>query len=481
MRRHAAHCRPPRLVSLGHRDAARPQSGIVAAVESRGEIFARWQDAHEDDDKQKLRAEDERARRRLQTAIQELGATPETEAFAAHRLLDPDAGPALTDARLLFPRWMGFDIVIGNPPYERFSASDQDKTRIADRLTRLQYKTLNCRDLYTLITEAALTLSKTDKGVLTLIVPLSLCFGQKQARLRELLENNCSEIRIRCQDNRPDTTFKASPVAHPENRQRTSIMSAVCSPDPDNPDILVTGTNKWPKSQRHSFFQHRHYVRKPIPKPALSKQLDRQWERIPTEAIRELILAMRSTDTKILHLRHDARGPERISFPKTAYEYITTTPAGRLERGESIIGVGDKDDLAMAIAAANSHPAYAWWKTYGDGFHIKPYEIETIAIPDIWINHPATRQHILSLATELVAAITPDNIRTLTSGTRSTRHQSIDFHQCAPDTIAEIDELYITGLNLTLQPLLDQLRTLRTNTTWQIGAAPGRVPAPRLP
>ena len=447
------------------------QGGIVAAVRARGEIFARWQDAHDEDAKQKLRAEDERARQRLQDAIKDLGATPETEAFAAHRLLDVDAGPALTDARLLFhkPDRDGFDVVIGNPPYERLGASNsKDRIQITDRLARLQYKTLNCADLYTLITEAGLALTKRDQGVLTLIVPLSLCFGQKQAKLRELLETTCGEIRVRSQDNRPDTTFKESPVAHPENRQRTTILSAVSSINTGKPDILVTGANKWPKSQRHSYLKRRQYIPKPEPKPKLIPQLDCQWERISTETIQKLILAMRSADIKILHLRQNARDFEEIGFPKTAYEYITTTPAGLLQRGESTAVVGDKDDLLMAVAAANSHPAYAWWKAYGDAFHVKPHEIETIAIPDTWINHPTTRQCILSLAAQLIATITPDNTKIQTSGTKSTRHQNIDFHQCAPETIAEIDELYLTGLNLTPQPLLNQLRTLRTNTTWQI-------------
>lgn len=121
----------------------------------------------------------------------------------------------------------------------------------------------------------------------------------------------------------------------------------------------------------------------------------------------------------------------------------------------------------LAVAAANSHPAYAWWKTYGDAFHINPYEIETIAIPDPWLNHTATRQRILSLAGQIIAAIIPDNIDIKTSGTKGTKHQNIDFHQREPDVIAEIDNLYITGLYLEPEPLLAQLRTLRTNTTWR--------------
>ena len=443
------------------------QSGIIDAVRARGKIFAEWQDAHDEPRKAALRADDDTARRRLQDAIRELGATPETEAFAGHRLLDPGAGPALTDARLLFynPDRAGFDIVIGNPPYESLKLKQTPGMR--ERLDRLGYKTTKCYDLYALIAEAGLTLANPDHGVLTLIVPLSVCFGQNKARLRELLEASSSEIRVRSQDNRPDTTFKKSPVAHPENRQRTSILSAVTSTAGTEPEILVTGASKWPKAQRHSYLAHRKYTPKPRFKKPLDKRLDHQWERMPTPEISELIATMRSAKVKIRNLQHLAQGTERIGFPKTAYEYVTTTPAGELKRDESTIQVGDKDNLAVAIAAVNSHLAYTWWKTYGDTFHINPYEIETVAIPDPWLHHTATQQRVIALSTQLIKAISEEDIPKRKSGIHGTEHQTIDFHKRARDVIAEIDNLYIAGFGLKPEPLLTQLRTLRTNTTWR--------------
>ena len=458
------------------------QSGVIEAVRARLHIFSRWQHAHKEAHKQQLRDSDENARKGVQAAIQEAAwATPETEAFANHRLLDPDAGPALTDARLLFhkPDWAGFDLVIGNPPYLSFSnyskeAGKDAKKRLVRRATRLKYQTLKCQDQYTLMTEATLTLTAPDNGVLTLIVPLSLCFGQKQARLRELLETDCSEIRVRCQDNRPDTTFKKNPVTNPENRQRTTILSAVCAPSPSKPRILVTGTSKWRKGERHVFLEHRQYTRRPDQKPALDERLDRQWERIPTPETREMILAMRAAQTRIHDLQRKTKGTERIGFPLTAYEFITITPAGRLTRGELIIEVGSQDSLKLAMAAANSHPAYAWWKTYGDAYHVNGYTIKNIAVPDSWIKHQDIRQRILDLGSQLISAVKLSNIKSLKSGTKGTQLQSLNFHDCEPDTIAEIDELYVDGLKLkgrklNPQPLLDQLHTLRTNSNWQIG------------
>ena len=39
--------------------------------------------------------------------------------------------------------------------------------------------------------------------------------------------------------------------------------------------------------------------------------------------------------------------------------------------------IADQDNLELAMAASNDHAAYAWWKTYGDAFHINPYEFVT--------------------------------------------------------------------------------------------------------
>ena len=130
--------------------------------------------------------------------------------------------------------------------------------------------------------------------------------------------------------------------------------------------------------------------------------------------------------------------------------------------------VGDDDSLAIAIAAANGHAAYAWWKAYGDAFHLNPYEIENIAIPSAWIADGATRRRVISLGRRLIGAITPRNIAVITTGIKKTRHESLNFHACEPDAIAEIDELYLSALGLPREPLLTQLRELRIGSTWRV-------------
>ena len=205
-------------------------SEINAALTQLANIQEQWQSAHDETSKTALRQQHKNARRALSNAIPGRMVNPETAAFAEHALLDPDAPPAQTDPRLLFyhPDRKGFDIVIGNPPYESVNkdlqalpnASKSEKKDLGSRrqarrrhlAANKRYRTTAGGDLYNLVAEAALTLTQPDGGVVTLVVPLSLCFGQDQHPLRQFFAERCSRISLRCQDNRPDKTFHQSPV-----------------------------------------------------------------------------------------------------------------------------------------------------------------------------------------------------------------------------------------------------------------------------
>ena len=129
----------------------------------------------------------------------------------------------------------------------------------------------------------------------------------------------------------------------------------------------------------------------------------------------------------------------------------------------------DRASLELALAAANSHAGYAWWKTYGDAFHINPHEIETVAIPSTWVESKDTNRKARALGRELIAAIIPNNITRIRTGTRGAVQDSLNFHECAGETIAEIDKLYLEALGLNSKSLLQQLHTLRGSSTWRLG------------
>ena len=447
-------------------------STIVSALKERADLLQRWQNAHEESEKWALRKEDERLQDRLKRAVQEIMATNEVAAFADFSLLDPDAPPVLTDPRLIFYRsdWQGFDVVIGNPPYERIAANQnkEERNKIKDILRERGYTTVTCDDLYTLIAEAGLMLARPVGGVLSLIVPLSICFGLDKKSLRQLIERNSSKIRLRSHDNRPEPIFSDSPVTHPESRQRTTIVNAVMSQSGGEPEILVTGANKWPSGERHLFLANRSYSPQAGHMRDLDTRLDTQWERIPTREIAALITALRRCHNHLESMRVNSMANEAVTCPESAYEFLTVVPPGRLNRNEFTIQVGDQDDQAVAVAAANSHVAYAWWRTYGDAFHVTKGVMSNLPIPSAWIEDAAARSSAVALGRALIREIKDSNITWRKSGTKGKRHESLNFHECVPHIINKIDTLYLTSLDLSIEPLLTQIRTLRSNRNWQI-------------
>ena len=467
----------------GHlQDADDSVRGALMDVAS---IRKRWLDAHDENAKSELRLLDKEARARLKKAIGRGMSGAETSDFADHALLEPDAPAAQTDPRLLFydPERQGFDIVIGNPPYEtlskgipmppnasreeRLEVNRQRRKRKRELLQDKRYQTTSGNDLYNLMAEASLALVKREGGVVTLVVPLSLCFGQDQADTRKLFETRCSRISLRNHDNRPDKVFHNSPVENAESRVRATIITAKTGTEA--PIIEIGGADRWLRSERREFLTYRRRAIERNVETKVDPRIDSQWERIPSPEIQRLISAMKAEKTKIRNLMHDEESEHELGFPPTAMYFITIAPAGKLNRRERIIQIADRAKLELALAASNGHAAYAWWKTYGDAFDINPHEIETVAIPSAWIEREETNRKVRALGRKLIEAIHPDNITRRKTGTGGAVQDSLNFHECAAETIAEIDRFYLEALGLNPEPLLEQLHTLRSNSTWRLG------------
>ena len=439
---------------------------VNEALMRRARIISRWLTAHDEGEKEQIRSEDAEARSALKSAAGKSPLYREISHFADAELLNPNATPVRIDPRLLFydEDRRGFDVVIGNPPYEAFGKADRGWT--GEQLAQRGYTTIDGNDLYNLISEAALSLAKPTGGVATLIVPLSVSFGQDQADTRRLFEANASHIWLRHQDVRPDKTFHDSPVAHPANTQRTTIITAVTGRTAHT--IQTTGTNKWRSSEREQYLLARGQARSV--KNNRHANLRTQWPRVPSNEIAYLIEAMnRQTATVATLLTTVATAADRIALPMSARYFITAVPAGTLQRGEHALPIKDEQSLQLAMAALNGHIAYAWWRIYGDAFHVNVYQMTTVAIPDRWLEEETTNRKVRRLGQLLIDAITPENITEITTGTNSTKQDSLNFHEHVPEAIAKIDALYLDALSLPQNELLDQMRTMRGDSSWKLG------------
>ncbi len=450
--------------STGQLDTADPKlrEALLAVAENR----ARWLDAHSEEEKQDVLATDRDLRERLQELLKEIRAlaTEELLNFASAPILPPPSRPnaessARADARLLFyeERWRGFDIVIGNPPYESLNKSmtPERKHRLAERK---RYLTTNCGDLYTLFCEAALALAKPEGGVVTLIVPLSIAFGQAQRTLRRAFENRCASISLRHYDNIPDTAFNAMPVLKTwKNRQRTTMLTAATGAG-SPVAVATTGLLRWPVADREAAIRQRAAQSLPQRKPD-DARLSSQWQRIPSPDVLRLVEAMLTQQRNVASWLAPS-GPE-LAFPETAGYFIALVPPGSAApRREASLCIADHDARALVAAAANGHIGYGWWRIYGDGFDVNSHELTTLPIPDGWAADPAPA---VALGRRLIAAI-PDCItEKLNAGTV---WRNVDFHTYAPELVAEADRLYIEALGLPLEPLLTHLKIMRSNRSW---------------
>ena len=449
----------------GQLDTADPElvNALVAVGENRGV----WLDAHSEEEKQIVLGKDSLLRDNLSRLLHEKGAlaSPELVTFAENTpLFARHVEPARTDARLLFYEtpWRGFDIVIGNPPYEALSES-MDKARQVSLAGSKRYRTTNCGDLYPLFCETALALANPQGGVVTMIVPHSIAFGQKQRTLRKVFEEKCTTIVLRNYNHMPDTIFNSSPtVIQPMNGQRTTILTAICGSS-SSTAIRTTGLVHWPSDERAQCLRNRSTVDMPkLSRGGLDAGISGQWARLPTREISDMIQSILQQRTSIASYK-SAEG-STLGIPTTALYFIGVTPQKAVSpRSENPFTVPDEDSMHLAMAALNGHVAHGWWSVFGDGWHVKVREMTLMTIPDAWIEHP---QRAIELGECLVDSIEKCTVH---RNYRKTRWTNVDFHHCS-DIIEEIDRLHIEALGLPIEPLLTHLRIMRSNRSWDFGA-----------
>ena len=455
-------------------DLAGASPELLDALQDRAGVMQAWRNAHTESEKSTVIAQDEAVRQRMMTELAASGNEdhPQLGSFARHRLLASDAEPISTDARLLFyrPDWAGFDIIIGNPPYEAIAkdrpAMERDAVKTLLRDT-LQYQTISGGDLYNLFCEVSLSLVKPSSGVVTLIVPLSLAFGKSQHDTRQVFERRCKSIWLRHHDVRPGKIFHDSPVANPESRQRVTIVT--CVNGGGGAKIKTTGTSKWLSSEREQFLSLREYSDLPETGQGVHINIGMQWGRVPSKRIGELVSRMLDQNAVVDDLLV-VGGDCLIGLPKTVYEFITVSPAGLMNRQETVLRCDNSDNLAIVMGLLNTHVAYAWWRIWGDAFHVNKFEMTSIPIPDHWLDDADTLNRARSLGHQLIDAVNPQNVQVNPSGTRGREFENVNFYEACPETIARIDELYLDALGLLDDALLAQLRKVRSSSNWQMNA-----------
>ena len=447
--------RPDRLGQLGTDDRE-----LITALTDVAENRAQWFSAHTEEAKQKLLARDEDLRNQLKLLLQQLGglASPELIEFAESPLYSTKPAPAGTDARLLFYEnpWRGFDIVIGNPPYEALSKSMTEET-VNGLKANKRYQTTSVRDLYSLFCETALALAKPDGGVVTLVVPLSIAFGRQQESLRSVFESKGSAINLRQYNNNPSMMFHTTPTTKdPRNRQRVTVITARLGESKSV--IRSTGLQRWPADERTQCLAQRESVCLPHFSAGIHSPTAKQWPRIPTQEVADMVQTIIGQNKTVRE--SGSSGSLKLALPVAAEYFVSAIPAGTISpRTENFLNAADKDDLRLLMSVFNGHIAYAWWWMYGDGFHVKLSDFAALTIPDAWRENP---QPAIDIGQRLIDAMPECEVEIVI---HKKLWRNVNFHR-KPDLIAELDRMHLKALGLEEEPLLTHLRIMRSSSSW---------------
>lgn len=138
----------------------------------------------------------------------------------------------------------GFDVVIGNPPYVEYS-------KVRTEYTVHGYSTLTCGNLYAMISERSVRLSREDGGF-GFIVPISLVCTQRMGVLQDFLTRECGALWFSNYAERPGKLFVGAEVL-----LTIVLAKRHCG---QVARIYSTGFTKWSSDDRSWLFPRLQYT-----------------------------------------------------------------------------------------------------------------------------------------------------------------------------------------------------------------------------
>jgi hypothetical protein len=257
----------------------------------------------------------------------------------------------------------GFDVIIGNPPYVEYSKVRKDYTVHG-------YETENCGNLYAAVLERSLTLCRPEHSYVGLIVPLSVCGGERFEQLRATIRANTSALWLANFEIFPSRLFDGA-------FQRLSILTAEqrSAPHRSLPATHVTRIQRWYAIERPHLLPLITYtptscIIKPdvFPKLASLRQeavLRKVFEKARGNTIAASLSPRRTTHFVYYQEATNYWTKATCRVPFYRKNGVEMEPAhGRF------LFFRDEITACTVMALMNSSLFYLWFATYSDGFHL---------------------------------------------------------------------------------------------------------------
>jgi len=310
---------------------------------------------------------------------------------------------------LAFPQIMelgGFDVIIGNPPYVEYS-----KTRQAYQLPG--YKTTSCGNLYAAVIERSLAVCKSEQSYLGLIVPLSICSGDRFEQLRHTIITRTSHLWLANFEIFPCRLFHGA-------FQRVSILLAE-QHTAHHCATYVTRIQRWYAHERPHLLDQIAYTATPLAvKPHVFPKL--------SSSLQEVILhkmLLRASGKSIASALSPSRTAHFVYYQEATNYWMKATCRVPFYKKNGVVMepahgrflyFGDERPAKTIMALMNSSLFYLWFATYSDGFHLSHTLVKEFPIED---------ELYLINALHLLSTRLEDDIQThARMSTRNTRLQA---------------------------------------------------------
>ena len=423
-------------------------------INERRNIRNEYTYAHNLNNKKSLRLRDESIRKEIGRKV--VTHLPEVAKWLKDDYLGNEDTIALCGLPILFGK-DSWDIVIGNPPYQASTPSEKEE------LASIGYVSAGSGDLYCSFVELGVGLI-TGPGVLTLVVPHSICFAQKKAKLREYCISNTAKITLRTYNNGPMPMFPPHPFIKGGNqgaqsRQRVTILTATKSVNTKGSAASVysscyIGIHKTDRTE---------ILRK---RPSCRQRPNDTWTFAGSPVLSTLLSVMYTGHNK----SSVTLDSNRVSYPATAYYFLTCLPEETFKfRGRKFVIFPDDEYGWARICLFNSTIFHSYWLMVGDAFHVLPSLFYSCRIPPLWESDPG-----LLVEAETIGRLLCS--REILSASQTQFRQggkhfpNFDFHSGAPELIERADEVCILGYGLSdhKDELLRQTKSLRMFQTWDL-------------
>lgn len=270
----------------------------------------------------------------------------------------------------IFKKKMGFDVIIGNPPYIK-------RTRISTYKYR-GYETKNLADIFTVCVERSLQLLESNSRY-SMILPVAFQSRKNYKPVRDVVNQFLPQRWISTFDKDPDQLFHGVKVR--------PVILVGSSDYSGETGLCTTRFNRWLKDYRKYLFENINYSR-------ISKELERseRWLKIGSSQEGEILNRLLSINYTIGSLTSKEEVEYALTFKAVIYHYLSSfidpPPAYDL-RGNPIeqpavkrLLFSDSDSRDIAFVLSLAKVALLWWAATGDGLNLPCGALKSTPIPN---------------------------------------------------------------------------------------------------